>query len=104
MRTLEFLFLVYVVNWLPFAAITRAMFLYHYFTSLIASVLIGAFLLFELVPALEDTSSPDHGDSKPAQAPSVTASGYLYWIVLALALVAFILFTPLSYGFKPFFG
>ncbi|MDP3963730.1 MAG: phospholipid carrier-dependent glycosyltransferase [bacterium] len=100
LRTLEFLFIIYLVNWLPFAAITRAMFLYHYFTSLIASLLIGAYLLFELVPALENVSNA----SKEESAERSSASAYLYWIIIALAVAACILFSPLTYGFRPFFS
>ncbi len=97
--SLEFLLLIYFVNWLPFAAITRAMFLYHYFSSLIASILIGAFIVFNLVPALE--TSDENGQKGP---DASEGNRYLYWILLSLALAAFILFSPLSYGYRPFFS
>lgn len=92
--SLEFLLLVFFVNWLPFAAVTRAMFLYHYFTSLIASLILGAFLFFELIPAL--------GAVKTATTSGRRENQYLYWILLALATGAFVLFSPLSYGYRPF--
>ena len=38
----------FLASWLPFMAITRVMFLYHYFTALIFSILILARLLDEL--------------------------------------------------------
>ena len=72
------------------------MFLYHYFSSLVASVLIGSFLLFQLVPALENPPLNDEDKKEPKLNP------YLYLILLALAIAAFILFSPLSYGFRPF--
>ena len=80
---------------MPFSAITRAMFLYHYFSALIASLLIGAFLVFDLVPALENAESGETGAGE---------NRYLYWIFVMLAAAAFILFSPLSYGYHPFFG
>ncbi|MDO8558581.1 MAG: phospholipid carrier-dependent glycosyltransferase [bacterium] len=97
--SLEFLLLIYFINWLPFAAITRAMFLYHYFSSLIASVLIGAFIVFNLVPALEAS-----GEDGEKILDASDGNRYLYWILLAIAGAAFILFSPLSYGFRPFFS
>ena len=92
---LEVLLLAYFANYLPFIAISRAMFLYHYFSSLIASLLIGSFIVFDLVPTLEQRSG------NTAKTPS--ENKYAYWILLALALAAFALFSPLSYGYKPFF-
>lgn len=43
--TMHYLLAAYFINWLPFALIGRAMFLYHYLSSLIFSVMIGVYLL-----------------------------------------------------------
>ena len=95
---LEILLLAYFANYLPFIAISRAMFLYHYFSSLIASLLIGSFIVFDLVPALEQ--APPKTKTK---LPAPREHRYAYWILIVICVAAFILFSPLSYGYKPFF-
>lgn len=65
----------FALNFFPFAAIGRVMFLYHYFTALIFAVLVLAWLIDRL-------QRPERGA-----------------LALAfMALVAFIYFAPLSYG------
>lgn len=70
----------YFLNLLPFAAVSRVVFLYHYLSSLIFAVLILAYLL--------DTQK----NSKTA-----------FVILLLLALAGFIYFTPTTYGFPRYF-
>jgi dolichyl-phosphate-mannose-protein mannosyltransferase len=103
-RSLQTLYLIYIANWLPFAAITRAMFLYHYFTALIASLLIGAFLVFDIVPALEAVPKASEATSSDESAKIANAdfNPYVYWFLIALAAAAFFFFSPLSYGYHPF--
>lgn len=93
--SLAFLFAIYLVNWLPFLAIKRDMYLYHYFTALIASLLIATFFAFELLPAI--------GLSREPQGQPMV-SEWLYGGVLLLAACGFIVNSPLSYGFRPFLG
>lgn len=65
----------YLVNMLPFIGITRAMFLYHYFTGLIIAII----ALVYLIDQLQNKKQVFIG-------------------LLALACVAFLFFAPLSYG------
>lgn len=80
----------WVANFLPFATIERPMFLYHYFFSFlfcIAAVSIGLGLLAGWMTDGE----------KWWRFPSWRSAG-LYWGILAVALVGFLYFTPISYG------
>lgn len=90
---LEFLFWIYAANWLPFVLITREMYLYHYFSAMLDSLLVGSFMIFEIVPSVVSPGGELFFNAllKP-----------LYWIVLLLAAVGFIFLAPLSYGFQPF--
>ena len=74
-RTLLILLAGWALNYFPFIAIGRVMFLYHYFTSLIFAILILAYLI-------------DH-----MKRPKKT-----WLIILAISAVVFIYFAPLSYG------
>lgn len=65
----------FALNFFPFAAIGRVMFLYHYFTALIFAVLVGAWLLDRLGLSLR-----------------------MVIAIVSLAAVAFVYFAPLSYG------
>lgn len=65
----------FAINFFPFAAIGRVMFLYHYFTALIFAILVGAWLL----------------DKTKQRAKTALA-------IALLASIAFIYFAPLSYG------
>ncbi|MBZ5638887.1 MAG: phospholipid carrier-dependent glycosyltransferase [Acidobacteriia bacterium] len=84
LQALAFLILAYLLNWLPFAAIGRVMFLYHYLFAAIASVMILATLIGSALP--EDprwTRSPRHW----------AALGFI-----ALSVGGFLFFSPLTYG------
>lgn len=70
----------YFINLLPFLAISRVTFLYHYFPSLIFGVLIFGLLCEKTL-------------SKEARAKK-----YAYPIILSAAFAAFILLGPLTYG------
>jgi dolichyl-phosphate-mannose--protein O-mannosyl transferase len=90
-RVLLFLGVAYVANYLPFAFITRPMYLYHYFFALIYS----AMLVSLGVGALAGWDSTD--EDRLWKFPS-GASASLYFGVLGLAAVYFIYLAPLSYG------
>ncbi|MGH3823319.1 MAG: phospholipid carrier-dependent glycosyltransferase [Pseudonocardiaceae bacterium] len=82
--------LAWVANFLPFALITRPMFLYHYFFSFmfcIAAVSIGLGLLAGWMT-----------DGKQWWRFPSRRSAALYWGILAVALAGFLYFAPISYG------
>jgi dolichyl-phosphate-mannose-protein mannosyltransferase len=80
----------WAANFLPFATIVRPMFLYHYFFSFlfcIAAVSIGLGLLAGWMTDGE----------RVWRFPS-PRSATLYWCVLAVVVVGFLFFAPISYG------
>lgn len=80
------LLIAYLMNYLPFVAVTRVMFLYHYFFSLIFSIIL-AVLLWDFM-----SSKLSQDDSKKK-----LLSGLYIGIIVVICL-AFIYFAPLSYG------
>ena len=70
-----FLLGAWIINLLPFIGISRAMFLYHYFTALIFAILILAYLI-------------DHLENKKR----------IFSILLAVSVLSFAFFAPLTYG------
>ncbi len=70
-----FLIAGYILNLLPFIGVKRVMFLYHYFTALIFSILILAYLL-----------------------DKQKSSKWVVGTLIALSTMTFIYFAPLSYG------
>ncbi|TSC90537.1 MAG: glycosyl transferase family protein [Parcubacteria group bacterium Gr01-1014_2] len=84
--TFYFLLTTYFLNWLPFIFIGRVMFLYHYFTSLIFAILILAYVLAPSKRSSQDSLL--YGASKS-----------VFNIILISALILFLFFSPLSYGF-----
>ena len=70
-----FLLAGYILNLLPFIGVKRVMFLYHYFTALIFSILI-------LVYLLDKVKSPK----------------LIIGALIALSTISFLYFAPLSYG------
>jgi len=76
-RTLFFLILGYLANLLPFIFIGRVMFLYHYESALVFSIMCIAFLV----------------DLLPGRKKAIAVA-----LILALALAAFIYWSPLTYG------
>lgn len=67
----------YLINILPFIGISRAMFLYHYFTALIFAVLTLVYLI-----------------------DNINNKKWVFTIILSASLASFIFFAPLSYGLK----
>ncbi|MDD5068316.1 MAG: phospholipid carrier-dependent glycosyltransferase [Candidatus Pacebacteria bacterium] len=78
LEIIAFLGIGYLVNLLPFMFITRVMFLYHYFTALIFSILIMVFL----VDSIENRR----------------LRKTLFIVLVALSLAFFLFFAPLTYG------
>ncbi len=80
----------YALNFVPFAFITRPMYLYHYFFALLYSVAF-AVLALGIMAGWQDDDGP------PWRFPSARSRA-LYAAVLALVAVSFAYFAPLSYG------
>jgi dolichyl-phosphate-mannose-protein mannosyltransferase len=81
----------YLINSLPFVAITRVMYLYHYlFAELWMSVL-AAFAI-GVVAGWQDSHEA------PLWSFPSRKSAALYWGIAALVLVGFVYFAPLTYG------
>lgn len=81
-----FLITGYILNLLPFIGVKRVMFLYHYFTALIFSILILVYLL--------DTST----SSVQAKLTTRKSSKWVVGALIAVSTITFIYFAPLSYG------
>ena len=75
MRSGIWLMLGYFLNLLPFAAISRVTFLYHYLASLTFGILILAFITQKLF-----------------------SNNLLYFSFLNLVILAFLFFSPITYG------
>jgi dolichyl-phosphate-mannose-protein mannosyltransferase len=88
-RALAFLAVAYVVNFLPFAFITRILFLYSYLPAFVVSVAIATIG----IGALMDWTAGGGFARFPAW-----RSAALYWGVAPLACVTFLYFAPFAYG------
>ena len=75
---LEILYFAYIINFLPFIQIKRVMFLYHYLTALVFSILILMYLI----------------DKLPRQKRNTYFS-----VLLGLACASYLFFSPLTYGY-----
>lgn len=97
-NVLAFLAVAWALAYLPFAAIERPMFLYHYFFPLmfsLAAAAIGVGVLAGWLPAAR-LSARSHRASwdLPRGRPA-----WLFWGILIVAAAGFAWFAPLSYGF-----
>jgi len=81
----------YLMNFLPFSRIVRVMFLYHYLFALIYSLAFAVLMLGALADWNTDGPTPWKFSSP--------VSKNLYIGVLTVALICFLYFAPLSYGF-----
>lgn len=88
---LAFLLGGFAMNFVPFIFIRRLMYLYHYLFALVFGVLLAAYLL-GTVAGWNERDEPlfDFASRRSAR---------LYWGVIALVVVSFLYFVPLSYGF-----
>lgn len=77
----------YLMNFLPFVAVTRVMFLYHYFFSFIFSLAVVILVWNDL--------ATDHAGHHPL---STRSQRWWFGGVLAVIVIAFVFFAPLSYG------
>jgi dolichyl-phosphate-mannose-protein mannosyltransferase len=76
----------YFINLLPFVAVARVMFLYHYFFSLVFSLIFAVMLWNDLA-----TNAHGHTLSRPRQQQ-------VFGAILALVAITFLFFAPISYG------
>lgn len=84
---LSLLGVAYLVNFLPFVGVPRVMFLYHYFFSFIFSL---AFVVLLWNDLSADRDDRHQLETRPARA--------VYAGVLAIMLLVFLYFAPLTYG------
>lgn len=84
------LLIAYLSNFLPFIGIHRVMFLYHYFYALIFSLALGILGTGIIAGWM------DH-DDKFWKFPS-RLSAFTYFAIAGLAILSFLYFAPLSYG------
>jgi dolichyl-phosphate-mannose-protein mannosyltransferase len=85
-----FLFCAVLLNYLPFAAITRLMYIYHYLFALVFVIALGAFSTGVLAGWMDASTPLWHFSSRRSAA--------LYWGVLGLALISFVYFLPFTFG------
>ncbi len=83
--TVAFLLAGYAVNFVPFAFIDRPMFLYHYLIALVFAVLLACVML-----ALLFGWQRERFGGKAAQ--------QTYWAFVAVIVLGFLYFVPISYG------
>lgn len=88
--TMLFLAVGWAANYLPFSAIVRPMFLYHYFFALIFSVTFVAMGLGILTGWIDDRGTPFTFAKK--------RSTFAYWAILGVALLSFLYFAPITFG------
>ena len=88
---LLFLLAGYVMNFVPFAFITRPMYLYHYFFGLTYSVALASFAVGVLAGWTDDDT--DRLWRFPSRVSRTT-----YVAMIALVAVSFAYFAPMSYG------
>jgi len=89
---LAFLAVGYVMNYAPFAFITRPMYLYHYNTAWLFSAALAVFALGILTGWQNDDGAPWMFASRRARA--------LYVGAFAAVVCSFVFFAPLSYGWQ----
>ena len=106
------LFLGYLANWLPFVAVERAAFLYHFLPSLIHALLLAGVMLDVVVPPvpllrgrvpLDERLAGTVDDSLPGLAADAAhAPDSLRWLVAGALIyvmaACFAFFAPLAYG------
>ncbi len=85
-RVIALLLAAYLMNYLPFATVTRVMFLYHYFFSLIFEIILAIMLWYYILPTLS---------IRPL---SLKTSWLIYGLILAGIAGTFLFFLPLTYG------
>jgi dolichyl-phosphate-mannose-protein mannosyltransferase len=78
----------YLINFLPFVAVTRVMFLYHYFFSFLYSI-VFAVLLWN-----------DIATSKSGHVLATWRERRTFYLVVAAVVIGFLYFAPLTYGWS----
>ena len=96
--TLAFLGGGFLINFLPFIAIRRVMYLYHYLFALVFLIMFAAYVGGTLAGWNEADETAD-GSRTPWRFPT-RASAALYWGIMALIVVGFVYFLPFTYGWS----
>jgi dolichyl-phosphate-mannose--protein O-mannosyl transferase len=81
----------WVINFLPFAAIARLMYLYHYLHALIFAVALGALWLGAELGWRDDRSTWQRSRDR---------ADIAFWSILAAAVALFLFFAPVTYGWR----
>lgn len=81
----------WVINFLPFAAIARLMYLYHYLHALVFAVALGALWLGAELGWRDDRSTWQRSRDRADLA---------FWGLLAAAVALFLFFAPVTYGWR----
>lgn len=81
----------WMINFIPFAAIARLMYLYHYLHALVFAVALGAIVLGARLGWRDD---------EPTWRLSSDRRDLVFWGVLTAAVVLFLFFAPVTYGWR----
>ena len=91
-----FLLIGYFANLLPYIAISRVTFLYHYLPSLIFGIMILAIIFDKIAfPYLDELIAKKKGKEL-----SLKAGNAVYSAILAAIIAGFLIIAPISYGMK----
>lgn len=101
-RSIGFMFLGWVLHWLPFFLMGRMLFLHHYLPSFIFSCFVLT-LVLEFLGRVSNEPKVLNGEAKgPADTWLTTNGGFLYWLVLVVLSIIYIAifyyFAPFTYG------
>src|SRR3989344_2517165 len=93
-----FLLGAWIINLLPLVGISRAMFLYHYFTALIFGILILTYLIDQMDKTKNPALEKDRGSDPKTNSPFQGRGKRILAILLAVSIITFVFFAPLTYG------
>ena len=85
-KIITFILIAYLINYLPFAAVSRVMFLYHYFFSLLFEIILAVLLWDFIALRLPKTEA------------NMRLIKVVYIVILAVITASFLYFAPLTYG------
>jgi dolichyl-phosphate-mannose-protein mannosyltransferase len=76
----------YLINFLPFVAVTRVMFLYHYFFSFLYSIIFAVMLWNDIAKSPSGHQLTTSSDRRT------------FYLIVAAVVIGFLYFAPLTYG------